>query len=328
MRFWWVNQNQTYEMEMSGGYLWSPKRTRNGARNRFYDNMKEVSPGDIVFSFVDTYIPAMSVVHSFGYEANKPSGFEAIGPNWTTSGWRVDVLYYTLRNAIRPKDHIARLRSLLPEKYSPLQTDGNGNQGVYLTEVSAHMAEALMQLIGEEVEPILADGQNQKNAADGEAPEQSEITKRETDLEKDIADSPVIKPTTKVALIQARIGQGLFKERVSQVEKCCRITGVSNLSYVIASHIKPWRHSDNTERLDGHNGLLLSPNMDHLFDRGFISFANDGILLISPAADLDSLSRLGVPVDQKFNVGTFSGFQKVYLDFHRREIFKKAEVDD
>jgi len=40
MNFWWVNQNQTAKQEISGGYMWSPKRNKNGARNAFYENMR------------------------------------------------------------------------------------------------------------------------------------------------------------------------------------------------------------------------------------------------------------------------------------------------
>ena len=54
MRYWWVNQNQTYRHEVQGGYLWSPKRNANGARNPFYESMREVAPGDLIFSFMDT----------------------------------------------------------------------------------------------------------------------------------------------------------------------------------------------------------------------------------------------------------------------------------
>lgn len=55
MRYWWVNQNQTYRQEVRGGYLWSPKRKANGSRNPFYDFMREVAPRDVVFSFADTW---------------------------------------------------------------------------------------------------------------------------------------------------------------------------------------------------------------------------------------------------------------------------------
>src|SRR3546814_4439613 len=72
MRYWWVNQNQTYRHEVPGGYLWSPKRNRNGGRNPFYDFMREVAPGDVVFSFSDTYIKAIGIAGSHAYESPKP----------------------------------------------------------------------------------------------------------------------------------------------------------------------------------------------------------------------------------------------------------------
>ena len=48
MRYWWVDQNQTFRHEIEGGYLWSPKRNANGARNPFYESMREVAPGDLI----------------------------------------------------------------------------------------------------------------------------------------------------------------------------------------------------------------------------------------------------------------------------------------
>jgi hypothetical protein len=65
MRYWWVNQNQTYRHEVSGGYLWSPKRNADGARNPFYESMREVAPGDLIFSFMDTRILAVGIVKSY-----------------------------------------------------------------------------------------------------------------------------------------------------------------------------------------------------------------------------------------------------------------------
>ena len=64
MRYWWVNQNQTYRAEVRGSFMWSPKRNANGARNQFYENMRSVAPGDVIFSFCDTRIKAIGVVTS------------------------------------------------------------------------------------------------------------------------------------------------------------------------------------------------------------------------------------------------------------------------
>ncbi len=119
-------------------------------------------------------------------------------------------------------------------------------------------------------------------------------------------------------IILARRGQGKFRERVSRIEHACRITGVNRPEHLIASHCKPWRDCEShDERLDGENGLLLTPTVDHLFDRGFISFENDGELLISPVVHRESLRRMGIPPDERRNVGGFTEGQRAYLEFHR-----------
>ncbi len=69
---------------------------------------------------------------------------------------------------------------------------------------------------------------------------------------------------------------------------------VDRMEHLNASHIQPWRDSSNEQRLDGENGLLLTPTVDHLFDKGFISFESTGQLIVSPVADPVSLKRMGI----------------------------------
>lgn len=106
MRYWWVNQNQTYKQELGGGYLWSPKRNANGARNPFYESMREVAPGDLVFSFVDTRILAIGIAESYCYESPKPAEFGSAGLNWEKIGWRIPLCRPSVclrqRRCIRP----------------------------------------------------------------------------------------------------------------------------------------------------------------------------------------------------------------------------------
>lgn len=85
MCYWWVNQNQTFHQKVEGGYLWSPKRSAGGARNPFYELMREVSPGDLIFSFMDTRIQAMGIAQSYCWESPKPIEFGSAGSNWETS---------------------------------------------------------------------------------------------------------------------------------------------------------------------------------------------------------------------------------------------------
>src|SRR5437762_9503469 len=133
-----------------------------------------------------------------------------------------------------------------------------------------------------------------------------------------------ISATDREAIIRARRGQGLFKQRVMEIEQRCRITGVTNPIHLIASHCKPWRDSTNEERLQGENGLLLTPSIDHLFDRGFIGFEGNGTLIISPVAHLPSLERMGVETETTVKVGSFTEGQKHYLEFHRDMVLLKS----
>lgn len=122
--------------------------------------------------------------------------------------------------------------------------------------------------------------------------------------------------------VKARRGQSLFRFRVFQIEAACRLTGIANPDLLIASHIKPWRLCETThERLDGANGLLLTPHVDRLFDRGLISFSDEGEVLRSAGLARDDLTRLGLDLACRRNVGPFSPQQQAYLDHHRRSVF-------
>lgn len=101
-----------------------------------------------------------------------------------------------------------------------------------------------------------------------------------TDLEQIIND-PATTATEKTALIKSRVGQGIFRDRVLLHWTRCAVTGFGDISMLVASHIKPWKKSTNIERLDPWNGLLLSPNLDKAFDKGLITFDENGAILIS-----------------------------------------------
>src|SRR6266446_5232566 len=75
---------------------------------------------------------------------------------------------------------------------------------------------------------------------------------------------------------------------------------------------------------NGENGLLLTPSIDHLFDRGFIGFENNGALIISPVAHRPSLQRMGLDTTNAANVGVFTSGQKQFLDFHRNAVLLQS----
>lgn len=239
-------------------------------------------------------------------------------------GWRADIGFTRFPHPIRTANHMTRLARLLPVKYSPIRGSGFGNQGAYFSEVPYDLAAAIAEL----ADPILSQYLTGNFVED--APKKDieiaipALLEWEDRQQRQIETGQVIPETTRKALIQARIGQGLFKQNVMQWESACRITQVTNSTHLIASHIKPWRESNNEERLAAGNGLLLTPSIDHLFDRGFISFADDGELIVSPIADQNSLQKMGVQTEDKVNVGGFNSDQRHFLDYHRTEILLKS----
>jgi hypothetical protein len=327
MRFWWVSQNQTYRQETEGGYLWSPKRNRNKVRNPYYEFMREVAPGDVVFSFADTWVKKIGIAQGYCHETPRPPEFGALGErSWDDVGWSVRVRFFALTNPIRPRDHISLLRPVLPPIYSPLKDSGDGNQ-MYLASVPDQMAHVLGTLVGSEYTSLVA------AASDIAANERSRTTNDDQDTETweqhlmDLVQSnQTIPETEREAVVQARIGQGQFRKNVAKVESYCRITKVSEPAHLRASHTKPWRTSSNEERLDGENGFLLTPTIDHLFDRGFISFEDNGELIVSPVGRESSLRRLGIPVGERTNVGAFSSGQKNFLSYHRENVFLSSRA--
>jgi hypothetical protein len=129
-----------------------------------------------------------------------------------------------------------------------------------------------------------------------------------------------LSPADKKALIMARRGQGIFRDKLLRVEPRCRVTGITDPVHLRASHIKPWNVSSNSERLSENNGLMLAPHVNHLFDQGYISFADAGNLLISPKCALNVLAAWGI--SSTLNVGPFRDTQRAFLVYHREHCLK------
>lgn len=133
-----------------------------------------------------------------------------------------------------------------------------------------------------------------------------------------------IEDTESPRLQKIRTKQSLFKRRLLNVEKQCRISGIADLRFLRASHIRPWSKCDSgTQRADGNNGLLLCPQADFLFDLGWISFQSNGGLLVTKHMPNEVVSRIGLDLGAR-SCGTFNTLQREYLEFHRETVFEKG----
>ncbi|MEH7746768.1 HNH endonuclease [Neobacillus drentensis] len=129
-----------------------------------------------------------------------------------------------------------------------------------------------------------------------------------------IEDLSHITETEKDAVIKSRVGQSRFKENLLQNDPQCKLCGLGIKELLIASHIKPWSRSDSKERLDFYNGFLFCPTHDALFDKGFISFRDDGSIMISDALDEKTMDILHIFQNSKIEV---LDEHRKYLRWHR-----------
>ena len=114
-------------------------------------------------------------------------------------------------------------------------------------------------------------------------------------------------------LIKVRLLQNKFRKELFDIHQSCVVTGFSRGQFLIASHIKPWAKSTNEEKIDPYNGLLLTPNIDKLFDENLISFDFKGNVLISKILQPSDIQFFQLPKKVSF---IFDSRHKKYLDYH------------
>lgn len=313
--FWWVNHSLTFRAEVAGSYLWFANKThKSKARSESEKNTQKLLPGDVIFSFAQGEIGAIGVVVGTAREAARPVEFQSIAEHSDSqSGWTVPVRFTALTTPLRIEEHMSDLALALPRKHSPILASGASNQHMVLAAVPPTLVTTLSGLLDGQLERIVG----------------MIIEKVGRSLMDDVVEAAIqqrtdIGPLQKSDLLKARFGAGVYRLNVEKNEHSCRVSGVLDRRHLWARHIKPWCECDDIEKLDGFNGLMMSPHIAHLFERGYISFSNQGDLLVSQ--DLNPVVLDNWHVELPMNVGEFQQEQCVYLDWHRREVFEQHGV--
>lgn len=125
--------------------------------------------------------------------------------------------------------------------------------------------------------------------------------------------------TERRGLLTSRVGQGAYRQSIlHRWEYQCAVTQFDNPRILIASHIIPWKKASDEERLDVDNGILLSPDVDALFDRHLISFDENGKILLGKEIKHHRIELLGLTGNEKVN--HFSEQNQQYLEKHRTQL--------
>lgn len=308
--YWWVNHKTSFKIEIRNGALWAPIEANDGRILAGHRTVAQVEPDDLIVSF------AGGKARHIGRAADRAS-FCVIPKEYGESRWNragriLPVQWHVAGKPFHPKQHLQAIVPLLPKLYSPLQTNGNANI-TYLSSIDDELGRYVLAQMG------FSEGMlpSARGAADSHS-----IAER---VEADWADTILsnVGETEREAVGRARTKQGLFRNLLYGIESSCRVTGISDPNLLIASHAKPWSVCNNAERVDPHNGLMLAPHVDHLFDRGLMRFLDDGSWSFSPRLTDATISQLGLPPTCS-NPLPFRSEQRQYLRYHRDNRFKGA----
>ncbi len=133
--------------------------------------------------------------------------------------------------------------------------------------------------------------------------------------------------TEALALVKQRRGQDIFRQALMEYwGGACAVTGIAVPEFLRASHAKPWVEcASDQERLNVFNGFLLCAHFDALFDRGLMTFDDEGRSLYSSKLNAETRSRLGL--DEAIRLRWVAPEHKVFLAWHRNHLFKASDLD-
>lgn len=296
MEFYWVNIGATHKTVLDQHFLWAPKSSVNKVGNEvtrlFWDNVGKVRQGDIIFCCYDQRISFLAIADGDSYTEERPIA-RSFG-EWDAIGNRVDVQIVELDRRVHrdeiSSEFIARFNNRsMPSLFSNQATL---NQ-IYMAHLPADAGMYLLEAV------------NQTARCE------------EAFINSGTYAPTKISATTREALVMARVGQGKFRaDLIKRWSGKCALTGLQNVNLMVASHINSWALSNNVERLDVDNGLLLAPHIDRLFDQGLISFSDNGMLQISP--NLSGEDRLIFGLDKFTRIAALSSGNLSYLERHRQ----------
>ena len=294
MKFFLVFQGDTYEEEKKLSCLWAPKLDRGGDEQHHHRRLLNVDIGDHVVHLENRKIRAFSKAISKAYDSDCPREFSK--PAWPREGRKVDLDLTEFDEPIDVDSIFSKIKDKLPEKYSPFNIHGGGNQG-YFYEIGVNVFNTILD----------TDFNEETNASEPAAQNINSPTGSST--------------LSNIVNTRSSAWQNYFKKKLFKLWPTeCAITKVKNKKLLIGAHIRPWSKSNDDEKLDEYNGLLLAPNPDKIFELGLISFEDNGKIIISSKLSNEDLTKLNINKDTVLNL---KENHKKYIKYHRENKFKK-----
>ncbi|HAS6319066.1 TPA: HNH endonuclease [Vibrio vulnificus] len=280
MAYYWVNLGVSYKEVRDYKFLWAPSHsyTANGEKTvkGGWGHVPKIKRDDIIICHENKRVIYVAQALEDAYPAPRPAS--RTYDEWKKEGNKVDVNLIVLERPVSTSEFKHHIIERFNDQCEPklFNVDGNATQN-YMVAIPEAVAGIILSSLDSVNLDVL------------------KPTKKLNAGSKGRNKRKATKGGVRLSRSNARIGQGAFRDEVLDMwNDTCPVTSVSMPELLIASHIVPWALSDDDEKIDGYNGLPLSPNVDKLFDKGLISFSDNGEILISPSLPLETLRALGI----------------------------------
>jgi putative restriction endonuclease len=292
MSFFWVNIGSSFNEVREQNFLWAPqygvKENGHTFKNGGWEALKEVNEGDIIFCNKDRNIIYIAKAVKKAFPSDRPPSRSF--DKWEIEGTKIEVDLITLKNPINVNSFYKIFMATHNRECKPLVFNSNGAcTENYMCKIPTLAAKMIASHL---IDDVYIDFNSH-----------IPVAKEMIGCSKDVT-------------IQARVGHGPYRDKLFKMwGGKCAVTGIAVESILTASHIVAWSVSNDREKVDPFNGLPLIPNLDKLFDRGIISFTDNGELMCQKGFE-SLLSDLNISKDSKIH-GVFEENKK-YLERHRK----------
>lgn len=273
-------QQYEYQIQRMKHIIRCPQKEKTGNIPHYFSRMTEIKKGDCIFHYQNGHFVAIGIA--------KDSVYDTFDYSNATPMFEVPVTYYELQKTLHVRSYWKDIVRLLPNEYSSFQFSGQDNEG-YLYPCNTSMATYLLSKI------------------------------MESNNEERLFE--IITNTEAKITAKMRIGHQTFKNKLLDLwDNRCAVCEITLVPLLKASHSKPWKDSDNNERLDPYNGLLLCAHHDALYDKGYITVDRNGIVIISSVLKEDHYKIYNLCEGKRIDIFDAN---KNYFSWHYSYVFKK-----
>ena len=305
MRIFLLFQDVSYAHERMGGYIWAPEKHFNDLGKYNFENIKRMHKGDVIYSVVGDKVVSVNIVTSEPERKKKPLDLDIPAAGM---GWYVNVNYSQLkRDFLLLPNNKSEIRKLSVEREIPFDEKGNPIEG-RLFEIPYEAHKYIMGMVS-----------TYNLSGNMNLPE---LKNEDVVLVHQIEHMVEKYETTEHKTLAVRMGilETVLKQRLLRQTKKCAVCDIDYTEFLSAVYCKPWDEASTSERLDINNLLLMCPLHRDMFEKGFITFNNKGMIKISEQMKFENFKSLSINLFTSINL---TDAQVVYMDWHNKNVFKK-----